>query len=650
MDGETGRCVRVLCPKKSLLSSRSRGIQWLIGSPLFFSSFSIVSSIRCLHAVTEDDPYSPDFVKETVVHNSRLNKLMFKRFLIMVALEVIKKPSNAQKSKTKAVRVSNNLYECLHGPGEHDLIGATTDLMTDDIHFFVSCLANIEKMEVVRSVIYDDNPEKYIWEKGCLLRCNLEFKLPIFIPLNKTSDVAEIVSLSIDAAAAKLRDPHVVYLVEGSNINTEESTRSAILHGMVLNLVSGHSFSKSVDTSTKDLPCSYFLSKHKDISLSAKRENADAIQIAVLFNQSRKNCKSIAPVAEYFPVTEHAKNLSFSFKLDVLCYSTEDFTISAALSELVIPGLVDQLNNMKRVLISELQSQQPQFCPYHFLPPGLLHPITAIYDLRYGETEMKQVEMRKALHSRLGLPLDRPLLRIANALNFDTKSMKTINPLKYGTPLLKDVHNEIPSSGVSGGIISLIDGSYEYYHYLLQGFDDNGWGCAYRSLQTILSWYRLQRYTSLNVPSHREIQQALVDIGDKEPSFVGSREWIGAIELSFVLDKLLGVSCKIMNVRSGEELPEKCRELSMHFETQGTPIMIGGGVLAYTLLGVDYNEVSGDCAFLILDPHYTGSDDLKKIVHGGWCGWKKAVDSKGKSFFLKDKFYNLLLPQRPNIV
>lgn len=76
----------------------------------------------------------------------------------------------------------------------------------------------------------------------------------------------------------------------------------------------------------------------------------------------------------------------------------------------------------------------------------------------------------------------------------------------------------------------------------------------------------------------------------------------------------------------------------------------GGGVLAYTLLGVDYNEASGDCAFLILDPHYTGSDDLKKIVNGGWCGWKKAVDSKGKHFFLHDKFYNLLLPQRPDMV
>ena len=43
----------------------------------------------------------------------------------------------------------------------------------------------------------------------------------------------------------------------------------------------------------------------------------------------------------------------------------------------------------------------------------------------------------------------------------------------------------------------------------------------------------------------REIQQVLVEIGDKDPSFIGSREWIGAIELSFVLDKLLGVSFTI---------------------------------------------------------------------------------------------------------
>lgn len=44
--------------------------------------------------------------------------------------------------------------------------------------------------------------------------------------------------------------------------------------------------------------------------------------------------------------------------------------------------------------------------------------------------------------------------------------------------------------------------------------------------------------------------------------------------------------------------------------------MMGGGVLAYTLLGVDWNERTGECAFLILDPHYTGADDRKRIHQG----------------------------------
>ena len=40
---------------------------------------------------------------------------------------------------------------------------------------------------------------------------------------------------------------------------------------------------------------------------------------------------------------------------------------------------------------------------------------------------------------------------------------------------------------------------------------------------------------------------------------------------------------------------------------------VGGGVLAHTILGVDFNDVTGDIKFLILDPHYTGGEDLKTI-------------------------------------
>ena len=32
------------------------------------------------------------------------------------------------------------------------------------------------------------------------------------------------------------------------------------------------------------------------------------------------------------------------------------------------------------------------------------------------------------------------------------------------------------------------------------------------------------------------MQQTLVTMGDKQPAFVGSRDWIGSVELSLLLD------------------------------------------------------------------------------------------------------------------
>ena len=97
-----------------------------------------------------------------------------------------------------------------------------------------------------------------------------------------------------------------------------------------------------------------------------------------------------------------------------------------------------------------------------------------------------------------------------------------------------------------------------------------------------------------------------------------------------------------MNFNSGSEISSRARELQQHFLTQGTPIMTGGGVLAYTLLGIDFNEGTGETKFLILDPHYTGAEDLKTIQKSGWCNWKEP------SIFRSDAFYNLCLPQCPS--
>ncbi|CAH2064868.1 unnamed protein product [Thlaspi arvense] len=563
--------------------------------------------------------------------------------------------SDAEKSALEAVKAARRLRKHISEGGELDdekIVVASCDAVTGTIHFFTSKTENSTKLEPVASVVYEKNSGKYLWENGCLLHCEVPIKLPFYFPASSPSDSKEMFSDAIDAVITEFKEPYAVYIAETLKKASGDVAKPVVLRGK--------DFGFGADASNINrLPAADQVSDVNMLSCShlcVNSKTAAVANSAEIKSTSEKAPTSGAPAAEYFPAMEEARLIVVDLNLDVLTYATKELPLMHAVSNLVIPALVDQLYSLKKIILPHLLKEHPQLRIYHFNPPGVLHPITTIYELNYGETEMKQVDVRKSLHMRLGLPIDRPLLRTANALdlsvNDDSKSniKKRATWAMSGSILLKDVHIGIPSSGVSEGVASLIQGSYEYHHYLQDGFDDSGWGCAYRSLQTIISWFRLQHYTSISVPSHREIQQTLVEIGDKDPSFIGSREWIGAIELSFVLDKLLGVSCKIMNFRSGSELPEKCRELAMHFETQGTPIMIGGGVLAYTLLGVDYDEDSGDCAFLILDPHYTGGEDHKKIVNGGWCGWKKAVDSKGKSFFLHNKFYNLLLPQRPNMI
>ena len=69
-----------------------------------------------------------------------------------------------------------------------------------------------------------------------------------------------------------------------------------------------------------------------------------------------------------------------------------------------------------------------------------------------------------------------------------------------------------------------------------------GWGCAYRSLQTLWSWFVLQGYTHRPPPTHRQIQEALVEVGEERPSFVGSTHWIGSFEVRDCLAHLMGVS------------------------------------------------------------------------------------------------------------
>ncbi|XP_012268207.2 ufm1-specific protease 2 [Athalia rosae] len=340
------------------------------------------------------------------------------------------------------------------------------------------------------------------------------------------------------------------------------------------------------------------------------------------------------------PVLQHIKQsfecLDFNLKIDALSLVSLDIGM-AQLYAVLVESVCRNLKLIEQSLYKQLVEngvaiKLPE--PIHFKPRGCGHLFTITYPAASTNAEM--LHYRTSLHAALALETTRPYFRKENALKFrnDIVANKTLlNP-----------HEALQNSGVPGGKLSLVDGLYAYHHYMQDEFDDNGWGCAYRSLQTIVSWYRLQGYTDKPVPSHRDIQKCLVDIGDKQSTFIGSKQWIGSTEVGFVLESLLGVSVKVLCASSGQEMPALASSLAYHFQTQGTPVMIGGGVLAHTILGVDYNESSGDVKFLILDPHYTGVENLTTIINKGWCGWKSP------EFWKKDAFYNMCLPLRPHCI
>ncbi|KAI5645133.1 peptidase family c78 domain-containing protein [Phthorimaea operculella] len=262
---------------------------------------------------------------------------------------------------------------------------------------------------------------------------------------------------------------------------------------------------------------------------------------------------------------------------------------------------------------------------FHYLPQEIGHFITRIVPKGIPDESMENE--RRSLQQQLVLPLDRPYFRRGNAYPHQTGG-KLINP-----------HEGIPLPSNPDSKVAIVRGRYTYHHYMQDSFNDDGWGCAYRSMQTIFSWFRFQGYTTVPVPTHREIQQCLVKIGDKPASFLGSKQWIGSTEVMFCLETLLGVQSRIIFANNGAELNSYAPELVHHFQKHGSPIMIGGGVLAHTILGVEYNPTKNETRYLILDPHYTGGEDLTTVLNKGWCGWK------GADFWNKTAHYNLCLPQ-----
>lgn len=355
----------------------------------------------------------------------------------------------------------------------------------------------------------------------------------------------------------------------------------------------------------------------------------------------------------------------YRIKLESFIYINVRDTISETLEKL-LNNLQNRLKQIKNLINESNESpEEDELKCVCFKPKETNCIISTVYSIPKVPNYEQLLECRRRLHQKYFIKSTSPKFRYTQRLR--NLSSKNADEEKG---YLCNVHSSIiDKSGVKGTTHGIIDGIYTYHHYMQERFNDNGWGCAYRSLQTIISWFKHQGYIyspdvkrheanqeaktlklldslerEWRVPSHQEIQQVLVDVGDKQENFIGSSKWIGSQEICFVLSHLFNIDSKFISVNSGSELAYKGRDLCHHFETQSTPVMIGGGVLAHTIIGCDFNDKNGDISYLILDPHYTGSEDLPTILKKGWCGWKK------NSFWDKSSFFNLCLPQCPLVL
>jgi hypothetical protein len=195
------------------------------------------------------------------------------------------------------------------------------------------------------------------------------------------------------------------------------------------------------------------------------------------------------------------------------------------------------------------------------------------------DKELHWLQQRLQLHALFGLPLTRPVFRTALSIN-ESASLGANGKLV-------NVHLALTPPVIQGAKVCVVYGRYEYYHYLQDRENDKGWGCAYRSLQSVWSWFRLQGYTSRPPPSILDIQKSVVATGFRPKSLIGSRDWIGSIEVIIcsiqlfslaitpltiqvgaVLDQELpGCSHKILNLSSGHELDSHGSSLHSHART-----------------------------------------------------------------------------------
>lgn len=120
---------------------------------------------------------------------------------------------------------------------------------------------------------------------------------------------------------------------------------------------------------------------------------------------------------------------------------------------------------------------------------------------------------------------------------------------------------------------------------------------------------KIKTETDIDIPSIKQIQEILVKIGDKEKSFIGSRDWIGGVETCYVVDELFHVPSFLHHITNQENISSKKTEIVEYFKNQGGLIAMGGDEDASSkLIAGVHTSVNGGLSLLVV------VNDVDKII------------------------------------
>ncbi|KAG9479854.1 hypothetical protein GDO78_011730 [Eleutherodactylus coqui] len=448
-------------------------------------------------------------------------------------------------------------------------------------------------MDIPQQISSVNSMSKFALFAGFYADFNMDFWCRISPVIRVISEAPEVLfrirgglSLSFPLAAVDESSCKKALAKEFSNLSAKLRSESLVFHVSRTSLYiwPNTGVSTSPNDLTADSPCGDVFSLIQTDDDDSKRRSSK--------KKEKKIQQQVVNLSPMFEMSTSSKAVAPTIKYNTDCHHLVNITLP--MDTAVSLPTEDKWGSLQKILVDKLVHQLADMekCLMKYMKGSAICVAEPFHFVLPGRKELVTVvypagvaesqleNCRRVLHGEFNLPLDRPYFKRANAYHFPDE------PYKDG--YLRNPHVHLNHPALEGGT-------------------------------------------------------ALVDVGDKPSSFVGSRQWIGSIEVQLVLNQLLGVTSKIMFVNQGTELASRGRDLVLHFQTEGTPVMIGGGVLAHTILGVNWSETTGEIKFLILDPHYKGAEDLQTIVEKGWCGWK------GADFWTADAYYNLCLPQRPDV-